>query len=352
MQRNAGDFGMNGQQPLHETDTHTEPPAPGQAENAAPASSIDAQLAAQGARFAQAREAKGWSLGDVSSRMKVPVNKLRALEAGDISSLPDTTAFAVGMMRSYAKSLDIDATPFISLLRQVRGETSFSLSMPASSLADLPGNGQTLPSFEQSTKKHRGSWMLYTGAVIIAVIALGLLRANQHGALRLLSQLQAVSASKTGGADQSGGASLASVTEHPASPGSASSAQGSAHAAPVSSVTAASTASVDVPASETQQAETLASATPSPDMAEADAATIVVRTTQDTWISVRQKDGKEVFSHLVHGNNTQQVSGVAPLKVTLGNIQGIGSITLNGQPVDVSKYTAPDGSDVAHFTLP
>ncbi len=56
-----------------------------------PASAGLESLAAVGARLAQLREAKGWSVADVSARLKVAAPKLRALEAGDISQMPGAT---------------------------------------------------------------------------------------------------------------------------------------------------------------------------------------------------------------------------------------------------------------------
>jgi hypothetical protein len=50
---------------------------------------------------------RNWSIDDVSARLKVSSAKLRALESGDISQLPDTT-FALGVVRSYAKMLGAD----------------------------------------------------------------------------------------------------------------------------------------------------------------------------------------------------------------------------------------------------
>src|SRR5579875_1911782 len=61
-------------------------------------------LQAVGARLAQLRHAKAWSIDDVSARLKVSPQKLAALEEGDISQLPDRT-FAAGIVRSYAKVL-------------------------------------------------------------------------------------------------------------------------------------------------------------------------------------------------------------------------------------------------------
>jgi cytoskeleton protein RodZ len=80
-------------------------------------------------------------------------------------------------------------------------------------------------------------------------------------------------------------------------------------------------------------------------------ATVGVTVSKDSWFSVRDKDGKEVFSGLVHAGETKQVQGVPPFKITAGNRAGLESMTLDGQPVDAAKF-GPNKGNVAHFTLP
>ena len=77
-------------------------------------------VAAVGARLTQLREAKNWSLDDVSARLKVSPQKLRALESGDLSLFPDRN-FAAGIVRSYAKIMGADPAPFTAALRQANG---------------------------------------------------------------------------------------------------------------------------------------------------------------------------------------------------------------------------------------
>lgn len=60
-----------------------------------------------GAQLKDGREAQRLSLEDVSARLKVSPSKLVAIEAGDVSSLADVT-FAKGVMRAYARTLQID----------------------------------------------------------------------------------------------------------------------------------------------------------------------------------------------------------------------------------------------------
>ena len=73
--------------------------------------------------------------------------------------------------------------------------------------------------------------------------------------------------------------------------------------------------------------------------------------TQDSWFSVHDKNGKEVFSGLVHAGDTKEMSGVPPLKITAGNRAGLESMTFDGQSVDAAKF-GPNKGNVVRFTLP
>ncbi|MDG0023114.1 RodZ domain-containing protein [Trinickia sp. Y13] len=342
-------------------------------------------LAAVGARLAQLREAKGWSVDDVSARLKVAPNKMRALEAGDISQLPGTT-FALGVIRSYAKMLGTDPEPFAQALRRVKGEPEPDLSMPASRGADLP-RGRVSVSLG-GTPKHR-SWWWGVAAGVIVLIALAMWRQGGDSST-WLARLKATAggmASNPGGPASSAVApgtavtAAGSVGEQPAAasgvaPVSEAQASGAtitrlettdtasepvvAQAAPV--VSAASASSAAAPAQQQAQpasggaAESAAQAPLPASQAAAlapvpGAATIAVKVTQDSWFSVRDKNGKEVFSGLVHAGDTKELSGLPPFKITAGNRAGLDSMTFDGQKVDAAKF-GPDKGNVAHFTLP
>ena len=72
---------------------------------------------------------------------------------------------------------------------------------------------------------------------------------------------------------------------------------------------------------------------------------------QDSWISVRQKDGREVFSGLAHAGDSPSIQGVRPLKIIVGNERGVASMQIDGQAVDAKQYLNAKGN-VARFTLP
>jgi cytoskeleton protein RodZ len=346
-------------------------------------------LATVGARLTQLRESKNWSIDDVSARLKVSSTKLRALEAGDISHLPDTT-FALGVVRSYAKMLGVDPAPFTQAMRREKGVPEPDLSMPASSGRDLPRGRVSLSLGGSGSQKHR-SWLWGIAAVIVAVIALGMWHTNGGDSSAWLARLRASANGAAGNANGASGAvaqgqaagSEAAVDE--AAPAASAPDQAQAAAdngasavqlpAPLATGDVTSSAPVVAAAPKVaSQANLQATAqTPATKPASAPAAApavattadgassaaeaaagesiVAVRVTQDSWFSVRQNDGKEIFSGLVHGGDSKEVSGVGPFKVTVGNKAGLESMTLDGQPVDPAKYSSAKGN-VARMTLP
>ncbi|CAB3747534.1 helix-turn-helix domain-containing protein [Paraburkholderia humisilvae] len=374
----------------HDTDRHAGRPTPVAAPAALqPAVQVgNESLASVGARLTQLREAKGWSIEDVSARLKVSVTKLRALEAGDLSYLPDTT-FALGVVRSYAKMLGADPAPYTQALRRERGVPAPDLTMPASAGADLP-RGKVSLSLGNSGPRRR-SWLWGVAAVVVALIALAMWHTNGGDSGAWLARLKATASgsgsthasaagsasgaaatvaqgattvqpadsadAEASGAQIAGAAESASQSEQaqtPATMAAAPTAPNASSAVKPATATANNTA---VPASGATAA-TAAMANPaSADAADATetppvgSSTVVVKVTQDSWFSIRQKDGKEVFSGLVHAGDSKEVNGAGPFKVTIGNKAGLESMTLDGQPVDPAKYASAKGN-VARFALP
>ncbi|WP_091995517.1 helix-turn-helix domain-containing protein [Paraburkholderia lycopersici] len=386
-------FGTDG------TDSNAGRSAPGAAPS--PVQPVPDTLVAAGARLAQLREAKGWAIEDVSARLKVAVSKLRELEAGDISHLPDNT-FALGVVRAYAKLLGADPAPFAQALRRERGMPQPDLSMPASAGSDLPrgrvslslgGSGARAP-------RRRASWLWGVAIIVVAVLALSMWHTNSGESSAWFARLKAMA----NGASVQPGASSPTVTQGeatgvPAAQGadqSAAPAAGNANAndgaanagntgdsgnaAPEQRAAASAPPVAPQPAQQVapqpvQQAARPAAASAVPAAASAakaqqaasasaaqaaqnaaadsgaDTSTFAIRVTQDTWVSVRQKDGKEVFSGMIHGSDAREITGTEPLKITVGNKAGIESMTIDGQPVDASKYASARGN-VARFVLP
>lgn len=339
---------MSEPQPTNGAETNAAKPAPAGLET----------LAAVGSRLAQLREAKGWTVDDVSARLKVAPQKLRALEAGDISHLPGVT-FALGVVRSYAKMLGVDPEPFAHALRRERGVQEVDLSMPASSGTDLPRGRVSIPLGGSS---HHHPWLWGTAIVVVAVIAVLMwhtggdssswLARFKGGATEHASAASAPAASSVEAA-AAGGASAAAVNEAPAQVAAsavAPQAVASAAPAPASTPTAAAPASQPVVAPAAASSAAVP-AQPASVVVAAGQSMVELKVKQDCWFSVRDKSGKELFSALVRAGETKQVAGDGPFKVTIGNKAGLDTVAFDGKPVDPAKYSAARGN-VARFTLP
>ncbi|MBY8606342.1 helix-turn-helix domain-containing protein [Burkholderia arboris] len=339
---------MSEPQPTNGAETNAAKPAPAGLES----------LAAVGSRLAQLRETKGWSVDDVSARLKVAPQKLRALEAGDISHLPGVT-FALGVVRSYAKMLGVDPEPFAQALRRERGVPEVDLSMPASSGTDLPRGRVSIP-LGGSSRHH--PWLWGTAIVVVAVVAV-LMWHTGGDSSSLLARFKGGDTEHASAASASA-ASSSSVEEAAASGASAVTANEvpapvAASAAPVQAIASAVPAPVAPVATAVASQSVVATTAASP-AAPAQPASVVVaagqsmvelKVKQDCWFSVRDKNGKELFSAMVRAGETKQVAGDGPFKVTIGNKAGLDAVAFDGKPVDPAKYSAARGN-VARFTLP
>ncbi|WP_325095205.1 helix-turn-helix domain-containing protein [Burkholderia contaminans] len=341
---------MSEPQPSNGAETNGAKPAPAGLES----------LAAVGSRLAQLRETRGWTVDDVSARLKVAPQKLRALEAGDISHLPGVT-FALGVVRSYAKMLGVDPEPFAQALRRERGVPEVDLSMPASSGTDLPRGRVSIP-LGGSSRHH--PWLWGTGIVVVAVVAVlmwhtggdssSLLARFKSGDAEHASAASASAASSSSGEEAASSVASAVVANDVPAPAVASAAPAPAIAsaapapAPVAPVV---TAAASQPALATAAASAAVPAQPASVVVAAGQSMIELKVKQDSWFSVRDKNGKELFSGLVHGGEAKQVAGDGPFKVTIGNKAGLDAIAFDGKPVDPAKYSAARGN-VARFTLP
>ncbi|WP_031356427.1 helix-turn-helix domain-containing protein [Caballeronia sordidicola] len=358
--------------------------APGGIQQAA---SLDS-VAAVGVRLTQLREAKNWSLDDVSARLKVSPQKLRALESGDLSLFPDRN-FATGIVRSYAKIMGADPAPFTAALRHANGPLEQNLSLPASSGAGLPRGRVSVP---LGSSPRRRSWLWGVAAVIVAVIALAMWHTGGDSAAWFARlKASASSATQATNSDTSASSSAAATDEATANTGSVASgdavteaqangaeAQAGTQAAaqagaqpmpsplgtnalPASSstITAVQGAAAHPQSASAPVTAPLANAVKAGAAVTASAVASVgtganqleLKVASDSWFSVRQKDGKEVFSGLVKAGSVQQVAGDAPFKITVGNRAGLESLMFDGQPVDAAKF-GPAKGNVARFSLP
>jgi cytoskeleton protein RodZ len=317
----------------------------------------DESVRAVGAELTRLREQKGWSVNDVATRLKVPPVKLKALEAGDLSHLPDFT-FAVGIVRSYARALGVDPAALVEALQRSGGGARQNLSLPAARTSALPRSPRAPLNWNGSRPKRR-PWLWGVGAVILAFVALALYRTDREPVswftkLRASAPENASSAVATTGLALSGTATGTGESTSGAQaltapmPAPLQRAGGQLFASAAEQTLAAvSSASAANPAAGLPSAS-IAGAAPA---AVAGTVTLRFRMKQDSWVGVRQHDGKQAYSGVLRAGADQTVQAVPPLKVTVGNKAGLAGVEMDGKPVDPAKIDSARGN-VARFTLP
>ncbi|KNH10145.1 putative membrane protein [Candidatus Burkholderia brachyanthoides] len=340
--------------------------AGGMASNESQMGPLDS-IPAVGGRLAQLRQGKGWSLDDVSARLKVSPPKLQALEAGDISQMPDRT-FAAGIVRSYAKILGADPAPFTQAFRRDGGNVGHNLKVSASAGTGLPRARVSVP-LGNSTRRKR-SWMWGVLAIVVVLVALVMWHTGGDSAawlVRLKSSTGAGSSAtnSTSSNEEAAGASAVQTPDETAAANTGEASLPEVATSPneqpmprplgtnvlpaSSSALDAAQAATSAPAATAKAAASSAAAS-APTVAGNGANAVELQVKEDSWFSVRGKDGKEVFSGLVHAGSTQRVQGEAPFKVTVGNVKGVESLSVDGQPVDAKRYASARGN-VARLTL-
>ncbi|PLP97289.1 RodZ domain-containing protein [Cupriavidus pauculus] len=349
-----------------------------------------------GAQLKEAREAQRLSLEDVGARLKVAPNKLVAIEAGDVSSLMDVT-FAKGVMRAYARTLQIDidgllgqyharaqATPVTGITRRHEGALNQTFD-------DRKRFGS------KSTGGAGGRWIWLV--CVLALVAVGVYFGYDHAKAWFDAHSKATAEAPANdkpaekaaeeGATQSNGdgtvtAALPPVMAGndspapseaaPAEPaGKAEPAEPAVKAAPAPAPAAAAPTPAPTPVATTTAgmplatggavnltqeapAKPVAPAVAAPVSAAAAASpaasgdsAVQIRFASDTWYEVRDRTGKVILGGTAKGGDAVAGSGAGgPYKVILGNVKGVESLAHNGAPVN---FKSADRNNVARLTL-
>ncbi|BAO86650.1 MULTISPECIES: helix-turn-helix domain-containing protein [Caballeronia] len=354
--------------------------AQGAAFGASQAGPLDS-VQAVGARLAQLRQAKAWSIDDVSARLKVSPSKLLALESGDISQMPDRT-FAAGIVRSYAKILGADPAPFTQAFRRDDGAIEHNLKVPVSSGAGLPRGRVSVPLGNSSGRRKSWLWGVLAIIVVLAALVMWHTGGDSSNWLARLKATTGVGLSSAPGSNEPAAASSpptpdeaaaantgeASLPEVAAAPGeqpmprplgtnalpasssTLSAVQGASQGASAPGAAAPASAAKSAKAASAATAVAAAAAS-APSVAGSGSGAIELKVKEDSWFSVRGKDGKELYSGLVRAGSTQRVEGEAPFKVTVGNVKGVESLSVDDEPVDAKRYSSARGN-VARLSLP
>ena len=258
-----------------------------------------------GKRLASARNALNLSREDVSKELRLGIDIVVALEEEDYQKLT-APIFVNGYLRNYARLLKIPVEPLLAAYGQVQIEAPAIVSDAA------------------RTPKPTYSKLLVRTAslLIILVLVAGVVSWVQNQDFEFPPVLP--------------------VTEH----------------APVAEPVAPSVvlpplveqAVVDAPVIEESEQippvePTIAPAPEKPVIKVENKALFSVK--EDSWVEVRDNDGKRLIYDLLRADKEYVVSGSTPFKVFLGNAKAV-RIKYNGEPVNVKQYIR---GNLARFEL-
>lgn len=292
-----------------------------------------------GSLLRRARQAQGLELDQLAQLLKVPVRKLAALESDRFEELPGN-AFVRGLAMSVARQLGLDPQVILAALPQ---------SVPAPAALESVSRGLATPYREPEGRVNLGGvpeW-LRPGVLLPAALLLGallfwlappmrtLFSAVSGGAVATADETpgQAVSVASTGvdlglaaasavalGAASATAVVLASsapLLGPPAIAGMASAVVDTVHSAPQSDVAASA-----------QNAAAAAAA----------AGSVVLRTSAESWVEVRDAAGVVLLSRMLLPGEVVGLDGAMPMKLKIGNADGT-RVSLRGQQVELQPFT-------------
>ncbi len=256
-----------------------------------------------GSELRAARQRLGWALPDVAAMLRIRLPYLEAIEDGRVADLPSST-YAIGFLRTYATALGLDADEMARRFRAEAGEVRKpELAFPV----PVPERG--VPA---------GAVVLL-GAVLVALAYGGWykLSGEHRAAADAVTPVPARLAPLAANVEPTPSPQVASVM--PAGPPPIVN--------PTPPLTAAPSPATPPPAPDPAPTPVAATVTGAPPPA----AQIVLRAKADSWVQVRDKQGKVVFFGIMRPGETWTVPDGAPLLLTTGNAGGT-EIDVGGQP--------------------
>ena len=268
---------------------------------------VSSVKAGPGRMLAQLRAERKLSTADVAQRLKYGVRQIEALEAEEFDKLPGAT-FVRGMVRGYAKLLDTDPQPLLDELdqRYVPGEI------------DLDLRDKGIP-FVHSGK--RGT-RAYLALSLLALIVVAAILYEWRAGTPLWSRF----ASNTPAPQRQSKAPPAAQPDAPR----AETQIPTAAAAPSSAV-------AETPAAPAQQ----------PSSGAGGEGRIRLEFDRESWVEIRDGDGKTLMSQLNPAGSRRVVVGRRPLSLVIGSGAAV-RLIYNDKPVDLKPYIQ---IEVARLTL-
>ena len=312
-------------------------------ETALPQEVAPAAAVSAGALLRQARQAQGVALGDLAATLKVPVEKLQALEDEDWQRLPDVV-FLRALAQTICRTLHLEAAPVLALLPQQK-----VMALAPQGGLNAPMRERGVPSILATNTKH-SPWPW----VVLLLIVLG--GGGYLGVQWMAPEwVRGVSTTVSAPSDPAGDSPLFSPAVPEEGDGGGMGNMGDvAQAGEVPTVQAAALMQPALPEEEGAQpgfAAPAPAAEPAAAPAAQAAASVspVLRITAKgaTWVQVLDAQQRLLIEKILQDGEVFSTSAPKPLTVAVGKAD-LATVEVNGAPFDVQAVAR---SNVARFEV-
>ena len=270
------------------------------------------QGSSPGGMLRQLREAAGVDPALVASAMKVSLQKLDALENDRFDELPDLT-FARGLASAICRAFGADPAPVLERM-PLAAPGLRAQGKPINQPFRQPGDSPA-PMLKSSFSK---PLVIAIGVLLLAAAALWLLPT-----LPIQLTAPAQESTSADGEVQEPAAPAAEPTPPAEMPAGAASAEQTAPAAPQASASAAEPA------------------------ATSDVDLLVFTANAETWLTVRDAQGKQLINRTLTSGETVKLTGEVPLSATVGRKDAV-TVKVRGEPFDIKALSK---TTVARFQV-
>jgi cytoskeleton protein RodZ len=262
-----------------------------------------------GQELAAAREARGLALVDVAQQLKFAPRQIEALEQERFDELPGVT-FARGMVRSYARLLQLDPEP---LVQRIAGRF------------DVPDSNRLAARYDQSvpfSDSGRRSSVVYLAVSLGVLVLVGAVAYEWH--------------------DERSAAEKNAATIAKVKPAAREATPPVAPEQPLVQEKIVVTETAAPP-----PAVAPAPLSPPTSLARSGGPRIVVRTEGEAWIEIKDSADRMLISSLNPPGSERVVRGTPPYSLVIGNAKQV-TVTYNDKPIDLAPHIK---YDVARFTI-
>jgi len=269
----------------------------------------------------EAREKFGMSIEDVAVQIKLAPRQIEALEADDLSKLPEL-AFVRGFIRSYAKILRLDVEDLLS---------TFHATNKGSVELQPPSVGVPYPDGNEAQKQN----LMWSGlGILLAVLAIIFAVKNYTDPVSKTGDQQDASSVSVSQATQDTVAEPVLAKTHTEK--KVDSKSTSVKTKPSSLSSAISSDSPDVP-------EIIPLDLP-PNPGE-----VHVEFDEESWVEIKDRDGYILTSRIYEPGSDDVIKGNMPFSVLIGHAT-TSRLYFKKQEVDLAPHTRSH-TGVAHLTL-